>query len=523
VGENDRKLRVRSFRPQNSSSFGANALSEEFFLRMENITKRFSGVTALDKAELTLKKGEIHALVGENGAGKTTLMRILFGMIQPDNGTVIHKAKIAKFRSSNDALNAGICMIHQEMTLVPGMNIAENIWIGREKLFKKFGQISMKKMNQATTELLEKLDINLPIRTQVKYISVANMQLVELARAVSYHSELIIMDEPTSALSSTEIDKLFTIMQSLSVQGVTIVFISHKIDEVLRICSRITIMRDGNFIKTVETSQIDKRELIRLIVGREVKELFPKTMAAITDNVLEVRDLTRRPTFQHVSFVIHKGEVLGFCGLVGSGRTEIMRAIFGIDKFDSGELLIEGRPTKIGNSREAIRNGIAMVTEDRLRLGIIPNMTVKANTSLAYLERITGLFDFIRLKKESADCLMIKERLNIKFASFGQAVKSLSGGNQQKVMLGRWLLTEPKVLILDEPTRGIDVGSKAEIHGHINSLTEHGVAVILVSSEMPEVLGMSDRILVVRQGRIVSEHLRGEVDQTILMNSAFGV
>ncbi|MCI8465655.1 MAG: sugar ABC transporter ATP-binding protein [Lachnospiraceae bacterium] len=494
----------------------------EIILEMKEIEKGFPGVKALDHARLCLKKGEVHALIGENGAGKSTLMKILLGIYHQDSGTVIYKGQEVDFKAPHDALTAGISMIHQEISLIPTVSVAENIWIGREKNYTRAGIINTKKRNQEAQELLDKLGIRIDAKQIVRELSVANMQLVEIARAVSYHSDVIIMDEPTSSLSDAEIEILYRIIREVSANGTSIIFISHKLEEIFEVCDRVTVMRDGQYISDHDTKEITQPELVTKIAGREIKDLFPKQESQFGEVALEVKGLCSGKTFQDVSFSVRKGEILGFCGLVGAGRTEIMRAVFGIDKFESGEIYVEGKQVHIHSPKDAIANGLAMVTEDRRGSGIISGLSVKYNMSLAYLSSLCNGLTFINKQKENSDAKEMSDRLAIHAASLDQAIGSLSGGNQQKAIVARWLLSGPKILILDEPTRGIDVGSKSEIHRLISELAVQGLAVIMISSEMPEILGMSDRVMVVRDGRLVGEFNRDEADQETLIQRAFG-
>jgi len=493
----------------------------KYILEMHDIIKVFPGVRALDNAQLRIKKGEVHALIGENGAGKSTLMKILLGIYRPESGEIIYKGTKVKFQTPHEALSAGISMIHQEMSLIPTVDISENVWIGRERDFRSCGLIINKKRYQETEKLLKHLKIDLNPRTIINTLSVANMQLVELARAVSYHSDIIIMDEPTSSLTDSEIRLLYDIVRELSNQGTAVIFISHKLEEIFEICDRVTVMRDGQFISEHSTGEITQDELVTKIAGREVTELYPKVKAKIKETVLEVRNLCSKQVFDHISFDVKAGEVLGFCGLVGAGRTEIMRAIFGIDHFDSGEIYLEGKKIVNRTPKDAIANGISMITEDRRGMGIVPMLSVCANISLAYLPTL-GKAGFIQKARETADIQKMIKDLNVKTPSLSTNIGDLSGGNQQKAIIARWLLTKPKVLILDEPTRGVDVGAKSEIYQLINTLTQQGIAVIMVSSELPEILGMSDRIIVVREGKIVMNTKNSEMSSELLLKHAFG-
>lgn len=496
--------------------------NSDVLLHATGICKRFQSIIALNDVQIEIRKGEVHALIGENGAGKSTLLKIFQGIYPKDSGEIIFKGQPVNFANPSQALNSGISMIHQEISLVQSLTVAENIWLGREKQFIRHGLLNDRLRVAAAQKLLDSLGITLDARSIVSSLSVANMQLVEIARAVSYKSDLIIMDEPTSALTNVEIQLLYKIIRRLKKEGVTVIFISHKTEEIFEICDRITVLRDGHFIGTYNKEEITPNELIRLIVGRELKEMFPKQPAEIGDVVFEAKNLCSKGVFENVSFQLRKGEILGFSGLMGSGRTEIMRAIFGVDKLSSGEIYIEGKKVQINSPASAIHSGIGMVTEDRLRLGSIYALSVCKNLSLAYLRKIINRLKIVNAKRELKDCTEMVDRLNIKVGHINNLISSLSGGNQQKVMIGRCLLTNPKIIILDEPTRGIDVGSKAEIHKTVSKLAQTGVAVIMVSSELPEILGMSDRIAVIREGKLVYTCDRSEATQESLMQHAFG-
>lgn len=494
----------------------------EELLRAEKITKAFSGVRVLDEVCFQVRKGEVHALIGENGAGKSTLMKIILGIYAATSGKIFYKGQEVHFTCPTDALNAGISMIHQEISLVQTLSVAENIWIGRESKFSKCGFLDVKRRNQAAADLLKEIGLeHLSPKAIVKNLSVANMQLVEIARAVSYRADLIIMDEPTSALTSVEIELLYAIIRSLVAKGVSIIFISHKLDEIFKVCDRVTVLRDGKAIITEDCDKIDQQRLIHHIIGRELNDMFPKMPAEIRDVVLEVKHLSGK-AFHDVSFNVRSGEILGFSGLVGSGRTEIMRAIFGIDPHTSGEIFLNGKKLTIKSPKDAVSCGLGMVTEDRLRMGAIHRLSVLANTTIAAFDRICNRAGFFRPAREQREFLSVADRVSVKYASPKEPISQLSGGNQQKVIISRWLLTSPKVLILDEPTRGIDVGSKSEIHRLISMLAQNGMAIIMISSEMPEILGMSDRIMVVREGRIVFDCPREDATQEKLISYAFG-
>lgn len=496
----------------------------EVILEMKNISKNFGGVHALNDVSLTIHKGETHALIGENGAGKSTLMKILLGIYKRDSGEIIYKGKTVNFTSPSIALKNGISMIHQEISLLPDMSVAENIWFGREKKFMAAGfWVKTSSRYERTKALLESLGIDIDPSALVKNLSVAQMQLVELARAISYEPSIIIMDEPTSALSDKEIELLYAIVNKITKDGVTTIFISHKLDEIYATCENITVLRDGNLIKSCAADQLPKNELVNLIVGRKVEKLFERSRVEPGKIVLEVKDLNRTGVCENINFYVRSGEVLGVCGLMGAGRSEIMRAVFGIDKKTNGQILLEGQEVKIRKPFDAVHKGMAMVTEDRLRQGVISVFSVMQNMTFANFFRICNKLGFYKTKKEMSVFKKKAAELGVKYGNPKALIGSLSGGNQQKVIIGRWLLTGPKVLLLDEPTRGIDVGSKAEIYKMIDDLTKQGIAVVMISSELPEILSLSDRIMVVRGGKIVHECKCTEATQESLMEYAFGI
>lgn len=496
----------------------------DMILKMEGITKVFGGVVALENVRFELKAGEVHALIGENGAGKSTLMKVLLGMHKRDGGTILYQDKEIEFSSPSEALNNGISMIHQEVNLVHKMSVAENIWLGREHLFtNRLGMIRNAKRMEMTRELLGSLEIDIPPEALVESLSIAQMQLVEIARAVSYEPRIIIMDEPTSALTDQEVEKLYRIIRGLTAKQVSVIFISHKLEELFRICDRVTVMRDGHFIAAYGIGEVTQDELIRMISGREDKNLFVKQQAKPGKVMLEVRDLSNGNSCRGVNLTVRQGEVVGLCGLMGAGRSEILRAIFGIDKKTSGEVFVEGKKVEIGSPQDAVREGIAMVTEDRLRQGVIYTMSVMRNATLAVFYKLVNRLGYNNVRKEKEVFLKKANDLSVKYSSPAALIGELSGGNQQKVIVERWLLTQPKVMLLDEPTRGIDVGAKSEIYSLIDRLAAEGMAILMVSSEMPEIFAMCDRIMVVHEGEIVLEVNREEADQETIMNYAFGL
>jgi inositol transport system ATP-binding protein len=497
----------------------------EPLLRMTSIGKRFPGVQALDDVGLEVLPGEIHALLGENGAGKSTLINILSGALQPDVGTIEFGGQRVNITSPHDAQRRGIVTIYQEFTLAPNMTIAENVFIGREPGSALF--LDWRKMAAETRAITDQLGVRLRPMRIVRDLSVAEQQMVEIARALSMKSRLIVMDEPTSALSSSEVEKLFRIVRDLKAQGLSIVFVTHRLEEVMQICDRYTVLRDGRLVSSGSIAETTIDNIIRLMVGRQVTALFAhRERAAAGKVVLAVEGLTRRGNAQDrnatvladVGFAVRKGEILGIAGLVGAGRTETARAVFGADLLDSGRVIIEGREIHIRSPRDAIRHGIGLVPEDRKRQALFLALAVRINLSMAAHRRIQRWGLFI---DETAERVMVEEyrkKLKIRMASPEQLIASLSGGNQQKVTLARWLALRPKVLIVDEPTRGIDIGAKVEVHHLLFEMANSGIAVIAISSELPEVLSISDRIVTMREGRVTGEINRENASEEILMS-----
>ena len=495
-------------------------MSGDAILVMEHISKAFPGVQALNDVQLTVRRGTVHALMGENGAGKSTLMKILIGMYIPDSGTINFAGKNVQIPDTETALKLGISMIHQELSPVPYMTVAENIFLGREPL-GRMGFIDKRKMIADTKALLDRLEINIDPMTVMKTLSVANTQMVEIAKAISYDASLIIMDEPTSAITEREVAHLFRMISTLKSKGVAIVYITHKMDEVFQIADDVTVFRDGKHISTLPAAQTDKNLLISMMVGRELTNIFPKTDAPIGEIILSVRNLTRKGIVHDVNFDLRRGEILGLAGLMGAGRTEVIEGIFGIKEIDSGEITVKGKRVTIKSPADAIKNGLALLTEDRKLTGIMGVLPVRDNMTIASLSSfvVNGLLN----KRVIEDtCNREKGRLEIKTPTMDQTIRLLSGGNQQKVLVSRWLLTVPDILILDEPTRGIDVGAKSEIHRLMCQLANEGKAIIMISSELPEVLGMSDRVLVMHNGRIGGEFQRKDATQENIMRAATG-
>ncbi|MFI8496241.1 sugar ABC transporter ATP-binding protein [Peribacillus butanolivorans] len=494
-------------------------MGSDYILEMENITKEFPGVKALDNIQLKVKKGSVHALMGENGAGKSTLMKIIFGIYTPDKGTIKFKGKELKVSSTKEALKNGISMIHQELTPVPHMTVAENIFLGREPSYGKLGWVNNKKMIEDARGLFNKLNVNIDPNSKMKDLSIANMQMVEITTAVSYNADLIIMDEPTSAITEKEVEQLFEIINSLKAKGVSIIYISHKMDEIFKICDELTVFRDGQYIGTKGAHELNQDTLIQMMVGREIKQVFHKEKAEIKEVVLSVNNLRKEGKFNNVSFEVRKGEILGIAGLMGSGRTEIIESIFGIDPPDSGDIYIHGEKVNIKSPRDAIKHKLSLLTEDR-KIGAILPISIRENMIISNVDQFLK-HGYINKKLVDETCNEQVEKLNIKTPSIDQLIMNLSGGNQQKVLLARWLLNDPDILILDEPTRGIDVGAKSEIHKLMSKLAQDGKAIIMISSEMPEVLGMSDRVIVMHEGYKKGELSREEANQEKILEVAY--
>lgn len=473
-------------------------------LEIRHISKKFPGVQALSDMSFSVESGEIHALLGENGAGKSTLMKIIMGQYAADEGEIIFEGEKLEHMSTSQVLKKGISMVYQELNVMPHMTIAENVFVGREARIHHSPFIDKKKMNRDCQKLLDDFGMDLKATTEMGRLSVAQGQVVEIIKAVSRHARLVIMDEPTSSLSAEEVEELYATMRRLKTQGIAIIYISHRLEELYEIADRVTILRDGRYIDTKEIKDVERDELIRLMVGRELDNLYPKQESHIGDVVFEVRNLKRRGVIDDVSFSVKKGEILGVAGLVGAGRSETVRAIFGMDPLDSGEILMEGKPLRIKSPKDAIRNKIVMASEDRKLVGLVLCRSVKENISLPNLRLVT-VGPFLKRHQEKKMTEDAALQLSTKISSIDQTVDSLSGGNQQKIVLSKWLLSNPKVMILDEPTRGIDVGAKAEIHRIVSGLAAEGMAVIMISSELGEILGMSDRVLVMGEGRIKGE------------------
>ncbi|NDJ62401.1 MAG: sugar ABC transporter ATP-binding protein [Chloroflexi bacterium] len=486
-------------------------------LEMRHITKQFPGVLALDDVSLEVRRGEVHAIVGENGAGKSTLMKILSGVYQADTGEVIFNGEHVHFTNPRQAQSAGITTIYQELNQIPLLSVMENIFLGSELTRGPF--IDWPAIRQQSQAVLTKLRLDIDPRMQLSRLGVGQAQMVEVAKALHHEADLIIMDEPTAALSLHEIENLFEIIRDLRAQGVAVIYISHHLEEAFAICDRITVLRDGQHISTQPVGDLDMDELIRLMVGRTLDEQFPKVVAERGAEILRVEGLNQGERLKDISLAVHAGEVLGIAGLMGAGRTEIVRAVFGADPIDSGVVFIDGERVAIRSPRDAIRHGIALLTEDRKQQGLLMHLPTRANVSVAILQQLTR-WGLINRRQERDLVNRYVESIAIKVADLEQLVSNLSGGNQQKVVLSKWMATTPRVLIFDEPTRGIDVGAKVEIYKLINTFVAQGGAVIMVSSELPEILGMSDRIMVIREGRVTGFVERADATQERLMELA---
>ncbi len=488
---------------------------------MEGIDKSFPGVHALDHCDFELRSGEVHALVGENGAGKSTLMKILAGIYSKDSGIIFHKGEEVVIPNPHSAQDLGISMIHQELNLMPHLTVAQNIFIGREPRKKVHFMLDEKKINAQTEELFANIHLKLDPRTKVADLTIAKQQMVEIAKALSFNSEVLIMDEPTAALTETEIEDLFVIIRELRDNGVGIVYISHRLEELKQISNRITVMRDGRYVDTVNTAEATVDEIISMMVGRTIFEATPEIPDDPSEEiVLEVKKLTRGRELKDVSFSLKRGEILGFAGLMGAGRTEVARAIFGADRIDSGEIYIKGKKVSINSPQDAVDNSIGYLSEDRKRYGLALGLDVKTNIVLASLNKFLGIAGWVNNAKVTNSANRYVDELAIKTPSVEQKTKNLSGGNQQKVVIGKWLTADTDILIFDEPTRGIDVGAKSEIYRLLNDLAKQGKSIIMISSELPEILRMSHRVIVMCEGRITGNIPVEEATQENIMHFA---
>ena len=488
-------------------------------LTIEGASKRFGGVHALRSAELILRAGEIHGLLGENGAGKSTLLKTLAGVHRLDSGRITLNGKPFEQGSTRAAREQGIAVIYQEPSLFPDLTLAENVFVGRQPV--KNGRVDWSAMAEEARALFTQLGVALNPYTRARGLSIADQQIVEIAKALSINATVIVMDEPTAALSSKEVERLFAVARSLESQGCAVVFVSHRLDEVFELCTQITVMRDGATVASAATLDVTEADIIQWMVGREISDLFPKLETTIGESVLSVRNLSREGQFEDISFDVRAGEIVALAGLVGSGRSEVVQAIFGIDKYDRGSITINGEKLESGTPAKSMAAGVALVPEDRRQQGLFMAASIAKNSSITMLNKIKmGLL--VRTNSEIALAKTWAETLNLKFSDLSDPVERLSGGNQQKVVLAKWLATSPKLLMVDEPTRGIDIGTKAEVHRLLSQQAQQGLAVLMVSSELPEVLGMADRIIVMREGRIVGEFLRKDATPEAIIAVATG-
>lgn len=489
----------------------------KYILEMENISKEFPGVKALDGVQLKLKPGSVHALMGENGAGKSTLMKCLFGIYEKDSGKILLDGVEVNFKSTKEALENGVSMVHQELNQVLQRNVLDNIWLGRYPTKGVF--IDEKKMYDDTISIFEDLDIKVDPKKKIADLAIAERQMIEIAKAVSYKSKVIVMDEPTSSLTEKEVEHLFKIIRKLQQNGVGVIYISHKMEEIKMISDEITILRDGKWISTNDVSKISTEQIISMMVGRDLTERFPKKDNEVKECILEVKNLTalNQPSIKDISFELYKGEILGIAGLVGSKRTEIVETLFGIRPKESGQIFLHGKEIKNKDPREAIKNGFALVTEERRSTGIFAKLDIAFNSIISNLDKYKSKFKLLKNSSIKQDTQWIIDSMRVKTPSQATKIGSLSGGNQQKVIIGRWLLTEPEVLMLDEPTRGIDVLAKYEIYQLMIELAKKDKGIIMISSEMPELLGVTDRILVMSNGKVAGIVKTSETNQEEIM------
>ncbi|ACL25765.1 sugar ABC transporter ATP-binding protein [Chloroflexus aggregans] len=488
-------------------------------LTLSNIVKTFPGVQAVKNVSLEAYSHEILALVGENGAGKSTLMNIINGIVQPDSGTIMLDGQPVIIDSPRRAQALGITMIHQELALLPELTVGQNMFLGREP--HRAGWIDWKRLYQQAQQALDRLGIAISARAKVADLSIAERQLVEIARALSYQARLIALDEPTSSLTERETEILFRLVRQLRAEGVALIYISHRLDEIFALADRIAVMRDGELVSVGSTNEFTAQRLVQLMVGRSLQATEPTLVAQRGEPLIRAVNLHAGKEVRGVSFTLHRGEIVGMAGLVGAGRTNVARLLFGADRLDQGELWFEGQPVRLRSPRDAIKLGIGFVTEDRKMQGLFLKQSVRNNAATGLIERLSrlGFIEFRTLNKHIAELI---NQLRVRTPSLQQQVRNLSGGNQQKVIIARWLALKPKLLILDEPTRGVDVGAKAEIHALIRELANQGMAILMISSELPEILAVSDRIIVMREGRITAEFSRREASQDRIMQAAVG-
>ena len=488
-------------------------------LQIRDAVKHFGGVAALSGASLRLFPGEIHGLVGENGAGKSTLLNALAGVHSLDSGEITLGADTFEQGSTRRAREQGVAVIYQEPNLFPDLSLAENVYVGRQPITRR--SVDWAAMRRMTAALFQDLGVGLDPLRRAEGLSIADQQLVEIAKALSIDAQVIVMDEPTAALSATEVERLLDVARRLRDRGAAVVFVSHRLDEVFAVCDRVTVLRDGRTVREALIDDTNPAEVVRWMVGRDLTDMFPKVDTTIGDVVLDVRDLHRTGYFSNISFTVRSGEIVALAGLVGSGRSEVVQAVFGVDRYDSGEVSLNGRPLKAGDSRAAVSRGVALVPEDRRQQGLFMPASIARNSAIVVLKKLRR-FGLVSSRREREMAATWGDRLNLKHAGLDAPVERLSGGNQQKVVLAKWLATNPRLLVIDEPTRGIDVATKAEVHRLLSEHAAKGLAVLMVSSELPEVLGMADRVLVMREGHIVASLDRNQATQESVMLAATG-
>jgi rhamnose transport system ATP-binding protein len=490
----------------------------ESILELKRISKSFSGVEVLHEVSFSLRPGEVHALLGENGAGKSTLVKVVTGVHHPDSGEILLNGEPVHFGDPRDSRQAGIAAIYQELSLFPDLNVAENIFVGRQPITRS-GHIDWRKLYAEAGNLLLSLGVHLDLKQKARSLSIAQQQMVEIARAFSINARILIMDEPTSSLTLNEVADLFRLVRRLRDDGTAIIFISHRLEELFELADRVTVLRDGFYVDTCQLKDVTRDELIRLMVGRTISNLFPKQDVQAGKVVLKVDNLSHTGIFENISFELHKGEILGMAGLVGAGRTDVARALFGVEPPTSGIIHVEGREVRVTSPQQAISLGLAFVPEDRQQHGLIPPMNIISNISLPMLGRYARR-GWLRNKVERSAAFDAARQMEVRANNIWQKARELSGGNQQKIVLAKWLATNPRILILDEPTRGIDVGTKAAVHALMSKLASEGIAILMISSELPEVLGMSDRVIVMREGRMTGQFTRAEATQEKIISAA---
>ncbi|MDK2980558.1 MAG: rhamnose transport system ATP-binding protein [Chloroflexota bacterium] len=490
----------------------------EYILELKDISKSFSGVEVLHQVSFNLRPGEVHALLGENGAGKSTLVKVITGFHQPDQGEILLNGEAVQFTDTRESRQAGIAAIYQELSLFPDLDVAENIFIGRHPV-KAGGRIDWRRLYDEAGKLLDSLGVQLDLHQKARNLSIAQQQIVEIARAFSINARILIMDEPTSSLTLNEVADLFRLVRSLREKGTAIIFISHRLEELFELADRVTVLRDGYFVGSHALAEVSRDDLIRMMVGRTISNQFPKKDVCAGEVILKVDHLCREGVFEDVSFELRCGEILGMAGLVGAGRTNVARALFGVEPATSGSIFLNGEEVVIVSPQQAIKLGLAYVPEDRQRHGLISPMQITSNISLPKLNDFST-HGWLHNKKERHASFEAARQMEVRANNIQQLARELSGGNQQKVVLAKWLSTNPRVLILDEPTRGIDVGTKAAVHALMSDLAAEGMAILMISSELPEILGMSDRVLVMREGHVTGRFLRGEATQEIIINAA---